>query len=466
MFHEEHVWDITNPQPAMVRDTIDVEWISLENHGRNVTSARAYDSYNEDLDNYFNLYDSYLEMDYTIQVGGAAPSATTAELSSSSTGIVDIDKVAALVGNGWAAFQNVEFYLGKNRMHDIDRPGRVSHMKMLLEHDKDHISTVGLNSQQYLDTVSDGGVPVVGADDGAGARDASDTRYDKLYSSASYLKRLLEANAGQQKAILLLREVFPFCTLRRIIKGSRFQFKGKLISDVNEAIYGQVGNSVVTLTIDRLQLRVPIYKPTLAIADMVESQILEQVKSGKPVTHKLKNFQYYFKDFKQGDGPMSHQLSHKQNLPIKVIACFGLTSRMTNAGLNTYEYDMCATANVAALTSVELRHNGRSVPRIRYDPNGEGASRVLEDMRKAMNVDEEASLMVNQSNWSTLFPVFVFDLSDMESAALESVTQSTLSLNWTTSGCDADYTLHYFVESFMTASLDYSGKELTAIASV
>lgn len=421
----ESIWSVTTPQKPLSRTVADVEYISIENSGRDVSNNRAFRNYHDDLDAIVNLYESYLEVDYTVtKDGSTAPTDTNNE---------DI----ALVANGWYLFENVQIRLGKNEMHSIDKPGRISHMKMLLEDEVDFIDTVGPNQQYYLDTVADAGVAVTTA-----------TRAAKLGGNAAYVKRRTGAAAGQQKAILPLRDVFGVATLQRVIRGTPIEFRGTLIRNATEALYGQV-NTTAAVKINRLQLWLATYKP--------KDEMVKQLRGATgSVDHYVKNMMLHTKNVSAGAAYHTHQFVHKQQRPTKCAIAFGLSSRNTSYGLNTLQYDLCdGGANV--LTRLELKHNGRSIPHVVYDPTLDKSGRILEDIRRTMMVDEEASLAVNKDNWETLFPIFLFDLSALEGEARESVNQSTLTVNWDVTANAEAHTLYAFLESETKITVKFDG---------
>lgn len=482
------IFDIDVPLPPKPRKTQEVEFVAYENQGRNLANDTSYRLWSTDQSSYFYLPGAHLEIDYKVTKSDDSAPATTA------------NNQVTLASNGWYMFEDARLLISDVEVHHIQKPGKVAHLKMLCDSSKDWVEQCGANQHYFLDEVSDKGDvttidavdPVTGAATTASTTPvgfyyedqytrtvgASETNshvtsvlpnplFDPAYKRK--LDRQIAAGTGYQRCVLPLKDIFPFCNLPRVLKGSRIEFRANKIATAVEALFGDSGVDGATpgkLVINRMQLWIPRVTPNPAVQSSLIDKITSMKSADSKVVHTFENcllYSYPYSDTSAGQ--KTYQLVHKQNLPLKVIVGFQFANRATSDKLNPLKYDLLGADDACQISDIHMNHNGRMVPNVRYNPKDEGHARILNDFYRVCNIDDEGSSCITEENWASMFPLFSFDLSHLSNEAMESVTQSVLDLKWTVAsgGASRAYTVFAWVFSEQKVKIDYSGMTSTVV---
>lgn len=469
MMNDPTIWDVARPQGSLPRDTIDWEYMKYENSGADVSSSTNYRLWTTDQNSFYYLPSAYLQVDFKVTSDGT-------------TQVVLADQTA-LASNGWSLFQDIRLRMQDVEVAHVLKPGKLSQMRNLLEAGKDYIETVGENSHYFIDHVSDVAststvaytAPLVDLDGAAGTSPAG------LYHEIQYVREQVGADAnhigvtsvsknpkfdpsfqrkidraivsGNQKIFLPLRDIFPLMQMDKVVRGTKIEVEANKISNKAEALFG--ATTAAQVHIQRMQLWIARVRPSLDALARLEQQMNE-----KPVIeHTFDNVRLYSLPYSTlTQGEQVWQLQHKQNRPTKVLIGFQFATRDTDVRLNPLQFDLLGAAGANVLNRVELRHNGKQVPNIVFDPSYD-YSRILQELYRMgyKEGDVADSSIVNYKNWKTLYPIFGFDLEKLEGAPYESRSQSTLDLVWSTNAdADANYNIVAVVYSEGKAYIDHS----------
>lgn len=459
------IWNVSQSMGMTPKDTIDYEMMYYENQGSNVVNDTNYRLWTTDVNSFYYLPSAMLQVDITTYQSDGSTQVTTANNT-------------ALASNGWMLFQDARLRVQDKELGHVQYPGKLCHVRNLVEAGRDYIETVGENSHYFLDSVSDTGDvsfsaytegTVVAEPAGmyhevdytlSGATGTVSTATKNPKFDPAFKRKVDRATSsdysGTQKLFLPVSDIFPLLDLDRVVRGSKIEIELNKISNIKEAMFGALTDG--TITINRIRLWIARVRPSFDALAKVEKQI-----TAKPVVeHQYDNCRMYSINKTAASGEQNWQLVHKSNKPKQVYCFFQLAQRNTDARLNPLEFDLLGatgTAGSCNINRVELRANGKQLPNIVYDPSYDHSRLVQEIYRIGGNdIDLTASSLVTYKNWKTLFPLFAFDLSELESgSSYESRTQVVLDFIWNLNGTPpAAYNVYAMVVSEGQSSLDYS----------
>ncbi len=473
----DSIWDISNPTMPLNDGTVDYEMLAYENHGADVTGRTDYRLWSTDTESFYIPSSARLEVHFKL---------TTAANGSYTFNAPD--QRPALASNGYCLFEDARLRVQDVEIAHVQKPGRVAHANNLLMADREWVQSIGENAHYFLDDVSDlhdaanmiHTAPIVSSlaaavsgtgqyfktlsnntsaavGTGVNAVPAftsalANERFDETFKRKVDRQLSLPAT-GFQVLQLPLKDIFPVLNTNRVIKGSKLEFELNKINNVKEALYGDSGDDT-KIVIGRIRLWIARVKPSFSVLASVN----EALKATPKVEHVYENMKLYTYPYSDASsGEKVWQLVHRQNKPTKVAVWFQFNARYVTAELNPLKFDLLGAGDASVINRLELRHNGKQVPNVVYDPQAD-YTRILEEIYRVSNVDKENSHCINHKNWKSMFPIFIFDTSQLDGSAYESRTQSVLELMWTLSATtDAGlYTVNALVYSEMKAVYNYS----------
>lgn len=475
-------WDIANPTIRPHDGTVDFEYMVYENHGADVTGRTDYRLWSTDTESFFLPESAVLEVKFRVK--------SSANGNASS---LLADQQRALASCGWYLFEDARLVVQDQELAHVVKPGKVAHMHMLLHSDRTHIQSVQEQSHIYIDEVSDAGsVDLMNrTTDGVASgtitsrASAVGSYYENIYdfrgatagpgstgvffglsatantvqnikfdpSFKSKVDRQVAVGTDYQTIRLPLKQIFPLLETGRVIKGSKFEIQLNKISNVKEALYHDNGAVDSEIIINRVRLFMARVRPSFDTLAKVNIALKNTPKVEHVYEH-MKLYSYPYPDTSSGEKVF--QLVTKQNKPTKVVIGFQFSSRSQNEKLNPLKYDLLGSSDSCLINRIELHHNGKRVPNIVYDPSTD-YTRILDEIYRVGNVQQDDAHAITHKNWKTMYPLFVFDCSQLEGTAYETRTQSVLELFWTLSDSPpSNYTVFALVYSEMKATYNYS----------
>lgn len=461
-FTEDSIWNVSQELGLMPKDTVSHEMMYYENGGSNVSNDTNYRLWTTDTNSFYYLPSAMVQVDFkTLRTDGTTQ--------------VTLANNTALCGNGWSLFQDARLRIQDTEVAHVQHPGKLSHMRNMIESGKEYIDTVGANAHYYCDTIPDNGSvkPYVAAAPGTPTNNTG--KYDSIkleYQAANQLK-LASPNPdhdpahkkrvdravkpdydGYQKIFLPLKDLFPVLELDRVVRGSKIEVELNKISNIKEALSGGIASAASLIQIKRVRLWIARVRPSFDALAKVEKQI-----AAKPVVeHKYDNVKLYTLNKTTAAGEQNWQLVHKSSRPTRVVVGFQFANRNTLEELNPLEFDLLGAAGASVINRVELRMNGKQIPNIVYDPSYDHA-RIVQELYRlgGSDVDASTSSCITYDNWRELYPLFGFDLSQQEGAAYESRSTAVIDLIWNLSSTAADaYNVVALVFSEGSAYFDHS----------
>jgi len=509
MMEERGIWDIGMPTPLLPRDTVDYDYFSYESQGGNISAQTNYRMFTTDATGFYYLPSAMIQVAFTV---------------TKSDGVTQVDLAdnAALCANGWSLFEDARLRMNDQEVAMVQKPGKLCHIVNLVDKGLTWVQTVGKDYHYFVESVSD--LATTGATGIASDRPAQYVApivastlatdgsfqprgmYDQVQliktaiSGATGAVQLVQQNpnwdpafqqrvnraifkpigadgtvstgAALQNIFLPLKDIFPLMELDRVVQGTKIEIELNKISQVAEAIFsGNTSNCLIN--IQRIRFWVARLRPSLSALARVE----EQVAANPVVNHTYDNYKLYLQPYNNtAQGEQSFQIQHKQNKPTKVFIAFQYAVRSSNQLLNPLQFDLLGVrqTNTTGLTgmgpnqvscnlqNVQLRHNGKPVPNLPYDPNTD-YSRILYDLYRLGAKESEDSACITFDNWKNLYPIFGFDLSLLEGAPYEARSQSTLDMYWNVSNtinntfiASQSYNVYAVVVSEGSAVVDFS----------
>jgi hypothetical protein len=441
----EGIWDVGMDMVPPPRETVNYEYIRLENHGSNVSNLTNYKVWTTDQNAFYIPSSALLQVDVKMTKNGLNP--------------LTVADQCVLASNPYKLFNDISLRLGNEQVTRIDHPGLVSHVRNLTEAGRDYIETVGKSAGYYLDStpdlatngtiaytaapaVNDAAVaapvfrPVswsdeiqyqlVGLDtalgvDGANtvANIAVGARKNPNYdaSFAEKLERAIASGQNSMKFLLPLRDVFNLIDREKVWRGTRIEVEANKYNNVNSSLQAALASGHV-ITIERFALWIARVKPSFAALAKLESQLI-----AKPVVeHRFENIVLYRNVIPANEsGERVVQIGSKQSRPTKCFIFFQFNTRETSPHLNPLQFDLLGAGGANNITSIELRHNSVRVPNLVYQPDVDFTRIVQELHRIGYKSDDVAdSACITMENWAKMYPVFGFSLENTEGQPFES----------------------------------------------
>ena len=179
---------------------------------------------------------------------------------------------------------------------------------------------------------------------------------------------------------------------------------------MNNVIHRANGVDAGKFTFTKLSLWVPILKPSLAVAAQLESQLAMT----QMVHYDYLNWNCYKSDSAQ-TAQRTWRITTQSERPVYCFIIPQATARDAGQERSSVIFDN------ARVTEMSLRVNGKQHPAEAFTcdfttPGAEDHSRVymalMAYMNKAFNYDSGG--IVNYSTFSSLYPIFTFDLTSLD----------------------------------------------------
>lgn len=463
-------WMISVPANHMDTSTSDYEYIPYRCAD---VSGTTYRLWTTNTSAYQYLPHSMLEVNFQVKTNGEA---------------LDESDSMALNSNGWSLFENVKCKLSDELIGQVSKPGKMSHVRNMSEFSKEYMDRVGEKSHHYLDTVSDAILPATVARNLYVDTDV-DTEWkptgmldelQALYTDTAKVVSAIRANPDfdpamkkkvarsttSQSIFLPVSEIFPLFGHPKVLIGTRIELELNKVSAVSEACFGS-NDTTLSIDINNLTLWIANLKPSLKANQLVTKQISES-----PVSTVLyDNIQMYSRYNNPNDaGQVNFLLSHKQQRPSHAYVFFQKSTRDSDAGLNSLQFDRLG----GKLNRLEFRINGRQVPARAYDLSSStglfpsipsDASRIVHEIHRVSGKaqDYADSACINYEQWAKVHPYVAFDLSFIESSSYDTLSTAEVEVVWNLSAApDYTYNCHVVLVSSAQLQLDYS-KGITSI---
>lgn len=462
-------WDMSAP-PQLSTESTDFTFAKFDPIG-DATNSVNYNVFTTDTNSFLSLPDAQLEVVFQVTTSGDAA--------------LSVADQTALGSNGWLLFQDAQLSINEQVIDKIQNPAHAVHQRNLVEGSKQAIDSMGQNSHYYIDSVPTSASGVSGMVQYVAGMTGTQTGTSPVsfYHETQYVKTSLGGATGvvesvnknsqfdpsfkrkvdraltTQRIFLALKDVFPILSVVGLSKGSKIGVELNKISNVAEALFGSQSTTGCKIVISRVALWVPRMRPSLEALARVEKQLSEapviQAEYEKIQTYKLP-----YSTLDAADH--TYSLPSKSSSPQRMYVAFSRAVRSTSQHWNPLEYDT-PYSKTAALSKIECRLNGKTVPGLVYNPIND-RHRILYDLYrmagKTYNDVDSSPLTVE--NWSTMFPIIGFDLSYAESSQFESKSYSQIDLFWTTNAvADASYNVFIVLVSKQKTIIDRTSGLLT-----
>ena len=462
------VWNISDPPSGVDLSTESYDWHEVKETHEDVSNLTQYRLYTTDKEAFWLPASAHLQVTFQVKDNGGSALAVT--------------DYTSLVGDALACFENMRLRFDNNEIAQLDKPAKSHVMRALVEYTKEYAETIGQNQYFYPDSASDQAAvtsvaPTVNRTAVAGTTDLSAESGADLYkpqgmyhehqilftaanptavsglirSNPNFSKEhkiRVDSSTGTVTAMIPLACVFPIMgEWDRVFKGTRIEVEATKVNSVSEATFGAVA-SEPTLSVSGISMWIARLKPSLPILSDIEKTLVSQSQA----RFKYNHMELYHKDnIEKTTLSQSYRVASEHARPTLLVVGFQDTNRSTNHKLNTLQFDR---VNVS---KIHVRLNGHQYPLEEYAP-GDDHSRVLADIYRVgcKQGDEGSSALVTNSNWSSLYPIYVFDLQYQPESSFKSKQIAEVELRWTLSSAPTNnYDVQCLLFSEREIEFDY-----------
>lgn len=307
-------------------------------------------------------------------------------------------------------------------------------VKQLTTQSRDYQDTLGRNSGFILDR----------GDGGALAVATAYTSFNALAKTNNgYLERRLEANPAnidqgvggnstlnpQKSYVIRLSDLFSFCTVNKVIRGSTLRIELNLRSK-EERMFSQVTGSYFFPT--NINLFLAVVEPSLEMQSKLESVL------ASPVTmpYQYVNWKVYQSDTLAGS-VLNRSFTYSIQSQ-KPLGAFIFSQRGPNAGTEDLYNSMIFDS--ARVNFVQMRINNKLFPYTPFEPDFSESSdgttvvagssniaREYEELCKFMskNYNLDSGLSISPKEWEQLYPLYYVPLYNLPDSSSYQITLDT-----------------------------------------
>lgn len=435
----------------LVMDDPDVdryEFVEVQNNATLSSTTNSYQVDSIDKEGYYDLSESYLEINGRASVGATTFTWLDPELAETgATGTYA--GTMGMCASAYNLFDSVRLLLDNQEIANVLAPGISDVMRTAVEYSENALPS--LENQGFIcddncyASITTGASAVVkpvnhvktlyGLTSNRVCREPQHTsvRTVNTIFNEGHKKRARQAyqSISGNKAVfaLPLRRLFPILENCKLIRGVRIEVqlvKNTIMESVWFGYGTDAGTGNATFVIDRLNLWLPRVQPSLSAIARLEAKL----RSGEVIKNKHLHMNLYRQTGVSADaGVRSFRLGTEVSRPSHCIVAFQYSARQTSMHLNSLQFD------VPPISTLRMFCNNKQFPQREIDVSSGRYARTMFEishyMGKQQAGDRDCGVILSPERWQKCYPLFLIDLNE-SNTSLSSSNVADLRLDWVT----------------------------------
>lgn len=387
------------------------------------------------LDSFSLLDRSYLTVAFKLLKADGTDYSTTAK--------------AQFIQNAWSLFTRAHLYINDSEVEHVENPGMVSHLKRLIESNRESIAGAAAAGSYYPNdgftfyTVD----PIVPPNPFALKDD--DNEYPNDANLARAIKRYRVTAGTSVHVRLYLRDIFGFCSVDKAIPGARIKVKLFVESEPKKFLMTSAGSNAEAIRFTGCDLNIMSVRPD----NEALRQAFSEFASGKPIP--LEFVSHRYQSVTIGDGstsvdsviPNSFKRPTAVSILMKLDADYGATKNKDKLG-----------GTLLALGNSRMQMDSKQYPESGYPGHHKGYLHEYETLLQmgGKHNNDMFGGWLDFDKWKNLYPVICYDLRTTRDELAGARSQPP-ALQW-----KADLT----AAAAATAHVVISGKEVRELTTI